>query len=57
MINLRCAAFKRKRDVIQQVVGSASEILSECSPYSGFTLVLKRRTPESADPETDSKRN
>jgi len=38
MINLRCAAFERKRDVIQQVVGSASEVLSERSPYSGFTL-------------------
>lgn len=43
MINLCCAAVERKRDVIQEVVGSASEILSECSPYSGFTLVPQTR--------------
>jgi hypothetical protein len=55
MINLRCAAVERKRDVIQKVVGGASEILSERSPYSGFTLVLKRGAPKSAEPEADSK--
>ena len=57
MINLCCAAVEWKRDIIQQVVRGAHEILRECSPYSGFTLVFKCGAPESAEPKADSKRD
>jgi hypothetical protein len=56
MINLRGAAIEWQRDVIQQVVGGASEMLGERSPDSGFTLVRKRPAPDSAQAEADSKR-
>jgi hypothetical protein len=55
MINLRGAAIARKREVIQQVVRGAGEISGEHPPDSGFTLVLKRPAPESAESKANSK--
>ena len=51
MINLCCTVFERKRDVIQEVVGGATEILSKRSSYGSFALILNYGTSESAEPE------
>jgi hypothetical protein len=40
MINLCGAIFERKGDVIQEVVGGATEIPGKRSSYSSFALIL-----------------
>jgi hypothetical protein len=56
VINLRGAAIERKREVIQQVVGGASEMFGERSPDRSLPLVLKRPPPASAESEPDRQR-
>jgi hypothetical protein len=57
MINLCCAVFERKRDVIQKVVGGTSKILSKRSSYGSFALILNYGTSESAEhPEAGNER-
>ncbi len=57
MINLSCTIFERKRDVIQKVVGGASEILGKRPPYGSFALILNCDAAESAESVADTKRN
>ena len=57
MINLCCTVFERKGDVIQEVVGGTTEILSKSSSYSGFATIFNYGTSESAEyPETGNER-
>ncbi len=57
MINLCCTVFERKGDVIQEVVGGATEIPSKRSSYSSFALILNYGTSESAEhPEAGNER-
>jgi hypothetical protein len=61
MINLGRAILQGEGEMIQKMIRGARKFFRECSPDSGFTLILQGAPPASAapeaEPEAESKRD